>query len=194
MTVQIILPLIFGILLAGRLPRDRRTGVDELLDTLPATSGGRLAGKFLGAAFATATPIFFFYCIGIVYLSVDRGDWTAVPLGLLAFAAINLPGLLFVGAFSIACTAILFCGSRCTNSCSPATGSGATGCSRVRKARSTYPSRASPVRYSPRTATMLQPDCSVSLASSSGPRLGKAWRASGGWLLSGRRCTQPTCT
>lgn len=32
----------------------------------------------------------------------------AVPLGLLAFAAVNLPGLLFVGAFSIACTAILW--------------------------------------------------------------------------------------
>lgn len=74
LTLQIILPLAFGLLLAGRLPRDRKAGVDELLDTLPASSGGRLAGKFLGAALATATPIFFFYCIGIIYLTADRGD------------------------------------------------------------------------------------------------------------------------
>jgi hypothetical protein len=39
---------------------------------------------------------------------VDRHDPLAIPLGLAAFLAINLPGLLFVAAFSIVMPAILW--------------------------------------------------------------------------------------
>ena len=183
LTAQVILPLIFGLLLAGRLPRDRKTGVDELPDTLPASSGGRLAGKFLGSALATATPIFFFYCIGIVYLLVDRGDWMAVPLGLAAFAAINLPGLLFVGAFSIACTAILWV---------PLyqflfTGYWFWGNWLLQgpQSHSTSLSRASRGRCSPLPVTTPPSACSAVPTQSSVARRGKAWRASGCWLPSG---------
>ncbi|HEX7101028.1 MAG TPA: hypothetical protein VF201_00150 [Nitrolancea sp.] len=102
------LPIVFGVLLADRLPRDRRLHLPELLDALPAPSGSRLAGKYFGSALATAMPIFFIYFSGIIYSAFDRHDPVAIPLGLAAFLAINVPGLLFVAAFSIVMPAILW--------------------------------------------------------------------------------------
>ncbi|WP_047864010.1 ABC transporter permease [Rubrobacter aplysinae] len=105
--VQLFMPIALGCMIADRLPRDRRTGVSELLDTLPASPGGRLVGKYLGATLATTVPVFILYAAGIAYVVVDRGEWLAVPLALAAFAAVNIPGLLFVGAFSVACPTLL---------------------------------------------------------------------------------------
>lgn len=106
--LQGFMPVAFGCLLADRLPRDRRTGAEEVLETLPAPPLGRLIGKYLGATLATALPIFLIYAAGIAYVLANRGDLLAVPLALAAFAAINLPGLLFVGAFSVAVPAIVW--------------------------------------------------------------------------------------
>lgn len=106
--LQIFMPIAFGCLLADRLPRDRRTGAAELLDTCPSSPGGRLLGKYLGATLATMVPILLVYAAGIAYVVAEAGDWSAIPLGLAAFAAINLPGLLFVAAFSVACPAVLW--------------------------------------------------------------------------------------
>jgi ABC-type Na+ efflux pump permease subunit len=106
--VQTLLPIGVGVLLADRLPRDRRTGVGELLATTPASSGGRLVGKFLGATFATIVPILAIYAVGVGGVLGERREWGGIPLALAAFAAVNLPGLLFVGAFSIACPALLW--------------------------------------------------------------------------------------
>ncbi len=108
LTVQFFHPVAFGILLADRLPRDRRTKVEELLDTLPASLGSRLLGKYLGATLATLVPLLLIYAAGIIYIAVSRGDLSAIPLALASFATINLPGLLFVAAFSISCTAVLW--------------------------------------------------------------------------------------
>ncbi len=106
--VQNLLPIAVGVMLADRLPRDRKTRVDELLDTLPASSGGRLFGKYLGSTLATLVPLMGIYAAGIAYVAVDRGDLVALPAGLLAFLAINLPGLLFVAAFSVAGPAVIW--------------------------------------------------------------------------------------
>jgi hypothetical protein len=102
------LPIVFGVLLADRLPRDRRLHLTELLDALPAPSGSRLTGKYLGSTLATATPIFIIYFSGIIYLAIDRHDPLTIPLGLAAFLTVNVPGLLFVAAFSIVVPAILW--------------------------------------------------------------------------------------
>lgn len=107
-TLQVLLPLAFGLLLANRLPRDHSTQVSELLIALPAGSGARLAGKYLGSTLATMAPMALLYSVGIFYLLADRGDLTAIPLGIVAFCAINVPGLLFVGAFSVSCPAVLW--------------------------------------------------------------------------------------
>lgn len=106
--VQAFMPIAFGCLLADRLARDRRTRVVELLETLPGSPGGQLAGKYLGSALATLIPLFAVYAAGIAYVVIEGGRPEAILLGLLAFAAVNLPGLLFVGAFSVACPAIIW--------------------------------------------------------------------------------------
>jgi hypothetical protein len=98
---QLLLPLAFGILLTDRLPRDGRTGAGELLDTTPASPGGRFFGKYLGASLATLTPVFLFYTVGVAYIALQWGSLAALPLGVAAFLGVNLPGLLFMAALSI---------------------------------------------------------------------------------------------
>lgn len=106
--IQSLMPIAIGCLLADRLPRDKRFGVDELLGTLPGSPGGRLIGKYLGATFATLVPILLIYTAGILYTVADRGAPEAVPLALAMFAAVNMPGILFVAAFSVSCLALLW--------------------------------------------------------------------------------------
>jgi hypothetical protein len=102
------LSLGFGILLADRLPRDKRTNMNELFGALAGSSSARLLGKYLGSMLGTAMPIFFCYGSGLLYIVVRLQTvsdlWVAVP----AFAAITLPSLIFVGAFSLACPAVIW--------------------------------------------------------------------------------------
>lgn len=106
--LQMFMPVALGVLLADRVPRDRRTRASELLDAVPATPGGRLLGKYAGATLATLVPMFLVYAAGVGYAVVDRGEPQALLLGLLAFLTTCLPGLLFVAAFSVACPAVLW--------------------------------------------------------------------------------------
>lgn len=108
LVAQYFVPVAFGILMADRLPRDGRTKVGELLETLPASPGGRLLGKYLGGVVSTLVPVFLSYAVVVAYLAYDYGDLTVIPLGVLTFAAINLPGLLFVAAFSVSVPAVLW--------------------------------------------------------------------------------------
>jgi ABC-2 type transport system permease protein len=104
----VILPIGIGILLADRLPRDQRTKLYELFTSMPGSLSTRLLGKYLGSTLATLLPMFAFYCIGIGYILVHTHNLLALPLALAAFATIILPGILFIGAFSIACPAIMW--------------------------------------------------------------------------------------
>ena len=106
--VQSFLAIAVGILLADRLPRDRRTKVEEVLDTLPGAPGARVFGKYLGSTLATLVPMFAVYCVGVGHIISRWHDVQALPIALATFAAIVLPGILFIGAFSIACPAILW--------------------------------------------------------------------------------------
>lgn len=106
--VQSFLAIAVGILLADRLPRDRRTKVEELLDTLPGALSARLVGKYLGSTLATLVPMFAVYSVGVGYILYRWHEVSALPLALATFGAIALPGILFIGAFSIACPAILW--------------------------------------------------------------------------------------
>ncbi|HEX3722236.1 MAG TPA: ABC transporter permease [Nitrolancea sp.] len=101
-------PIVFGVLISDRLPRERRLHAAELLDSLPARAGSRLTGKYFGSAIATAMPLLLVYLVGIAYLLVERHNPVTLPVALLAFVAINVPGLLFVAAFSIAMPSILW--------------------------------------------------------------------------------------
>ena len=106
--VNTILPAGVGVLLADRLPRDRKTKVDELFTSMPGALSVRLTGKYLGSTFATLVPMLTFYCIGIGVILYQTQNIQVIPLALATFAAVILPGILFIGAFSIACPAILW--------------------------------------------------------------------------------------
>lgn len=95
-------------LLADRLHRDRRTRVDELFYSMPGALSARLAGKYFGSLFATLVPVLLFYGIGVGVITWQTHTLLALPLALATFAGIMLPGFLFVTAFSLACTAVLW--------------------------------------------------------------------------------------
>lgn len=105
---QTFLAVAAGIFLADRLQRDRRTHVDEVLMTLPGSLSARLFGKYFASTLATLVPLLVVYGSGVAYILARWQDVQALPIALAAFATIALPGLLFVGAFSIACPFILW--------------------------------------------------------------------------------------
>jgi|SRR5579871_170737 hypothetical protein len=102
------LPICVGALLAGRLPRDRRTRVDELFTTMPTTRGTRLWGKLFGAMLATTVPMFLIYLGGVCFIASYAHNLLAIPLAFPTFIVVALPGLIFISAFSLACTAFLW--------------------------------------------------------------------------------------
>ncbi len=107
-TANILLPVPFGVFLADRLPRDRRTGVDELFTSMPGALSARVAGKYLGSMLATIVPMFVSYSILTGLLLYETHSMLSIPLVLANFVLIVLPGLLFVAAFSVACPVILW--------------------------------------------------------------------------------------
>ena len=108
LSVQFLHPVAVGVLLADRVPRDGRTRVSELLETLPASPAGRFFGKYLGSTLATLVPLVLVYAAGLLYVLLDTADPMVVPLGVAAFLTVNLPGLLFVAAFSVSSTVVLW--------------------------------------------------------------------------------------
>jgi ABC-2 type transport system permease protein len=95
-----VLPMIFGIVLADRLVRDRRLRVAELLDTTPANPSARLVGKYLGACAATAVPVALLYLVVAVAFTVWRDQPAAFWWGLATFTVIVVPLLLLAGSLS----------------------------------------------------------------------------------------------
>src|SRR5437588_8647369 len=47
-SMMFLFPIAIGVLMADRLPRDRRTRVEEILTSLPVTVQTRVTGKYLG--------------------------------------------------------------------------------------------------------------------------------------------------
>jgi ABC-2 type transport system permease protein len=107
-TTAFLLMIAGGILLADRTPRDRRTHAAELLDTSPAPLWARFAGKYLGSAAATLLPVAVLFAVGIALMVLRWGDVSILPLAAAAFAALIIPPLLFVGAYSLACTTLMW--------------------------------------------------------------------------------------
>jgi ABC-2 type transport system permease protein len=101
------LPIVFGILLADRLPREHRLGTAELLESLPVSDGSRLWGKYLGAVGATLLPVALAYLLvsGVLAIRLQNAGTLTAFLPVLLLEV--LPGLLFVGAFAIGCPAVI---------------------------------------------------------------------------------------
>ena len=103
------LPLIgIGIFLADRFPRERNNRVDELFESMPGTLNTRLAGKYLGCLLGTLLPAFLAYCLDISLLAFFKHSLLVLPLSLVTYTAIVIPGVCFVTAFTLACTALMW--------------------------------------------------------------------------------------
>jgi hypothetical protein len=97
-----------GLLLAGRVRRDRTTHVDAILRTTPASTFVRFLGKYLGGVLATLVPIALIYVGGFAVLMIRWQDASIAPLALAGFAAFALPGVLFISAFAVACNTFIW--------------------------------------------------------------------------------------
>lgn len=64
-------------------------------------------GKYLGNTTACLLPLLVIWIVALIRVALSRHDWQALPLGLGAFAAIEVPALLFVAAFALACPTVL---------------------------------------------------------------------------------------
>jgi ABC-2 type transport system permease protein len=95
------LPIGYAFLLADRLVRDERLGVAALLDATASSRLGRLLGKYLGCAAATALPVATIYFGFSAVYTVRNGAPQALSWALAMFATITVPALLFVGAVSL---------------------------------------------------------------------------------------------
>ena len=103
-----VLPVIAGVLLADRLTRDRRTHIEELLNTLPGALSARIVGKYLGCALATLLPMLLLYGLGIGAVFAGNRNVQVLPLALAAGSAIMVPGFLLVSACSLAVPRVLW--------------------------------------------------------------------------------------
>lgn len=106
--VNTLLPAAFGCLIADRLPRDRRTKVEELFMTMPQALGSQLIGKYLGSVCATLIPVLLFFLLGVGFILYRTGNTACIPLAIASFAIIILPGILFISTFSLACPSIMW--------------------------------------------------------------------------------------
>lgn len=105
--MAMFLPVGVGLLLADRMARDGQTHVDELFETLPGSLGARMLGKYLGCTLATLVPVLLCYTVGVVYIMLKIPNLHSILIAVEAFAAMLLPGILFVAGFSIAFPIVL---------------------------------------------------------------------------------------
>jgi ABC-2 type transport system permease protein len=104
----VLLALGVGLLLADRLRRDRRTRVDEILRTTPVATPTRVLAKYAGTVAATLVPVTAVYLVSVAFMVAHYRDASIIPVALGSFVALVVPVVLFVGAFSLASTAILW--------------------------------------------------------------------------------------
>jgi ABC-2 type transport system permease protein len=101
-------PLAAGLLLADRFARDRKLHTAELLATSLALSHVRLWGKWAGTVLATLIPATLIYLLGVVAILQYAQDFSRLPFTLLVFLANNGTAVVFVGAFTLACTTFMW--------------------------------------------------------------------------------------
>jgi ABC-2 type transport system permease protein len=91
-------PIGYGIVLADRIPRDRRLRMDELLASFPTHPRYRLWGKAVGVALATVVPLLVVALVGALLISVRLHTAEVMKFEVGAICVILLPALLFVTA------------------------------------------------------------------------------------------------
>ncbi len=108
--LNLLMPVVGGVVLADRLARDFRLGVSELLNSTALSRWAYLLGKYVGTLGSVLTPVLLAVIIisgfGLIYGSplqvVGFLGWA-----LLGFLTINVPAYAFITAFSLACPLIM---------------------------------------------------------------------------------------
>lgn len=100
-------PVVGGIAMADRLARDRQLGVRELLRATGLSRWAYILGKYLGVVAATLTPVLLMTVIHAAGAVAAGASPKLLGASLLAFLGINVPAYLFVGAFALACPAVM---------------------------------------------------------------------------------------
>lgn len=100
--LMLLLPIVYGCLLADRLVRDRRLGVVGVLDATSTGHTSRLIGKCLGTCAATAVPFALAYFGRAVVYAIVEGEPSALGWAVAVFVTTTVPALLFVGALALA--------------------------------------------------------------------------------------------
>lgn len=103
-----VTPLGIGVVLADRLPRDKSHQVDELLESTPGRLRTRLLGKYCGCVLASLTPALILNTITMSVIAYLRHTLLVLPLSLLTYSVIALPGIMFIAAFTFAFTSIMW--------------------------------------------------------------------------------------
>lgn len=101
------MPLVAGIALADRLPRDRQLVTLELLRSTATPRWRFVLGKYLGGLAAVVLQVLTVAVLIAGAAAFSGAPWTFVEASALAFLSVNLPPLAFVAAFSIGCPAVL---------------------------------------------------------------------------------------
>ena len=100
-TFNQVMPLVAGILVADRFPRDRQLGMTALLNTSRLSRRALALGKYLGSLLAVLTPSLVVTAACVAYLSITLGLpllFLTVPV---VFMVVALPSWLFVTAWSL---------------------------------------------------------------------------------------------
>ncbi|MGE5620456.1 MAG: ABC transporter permease [Sphingomonadaceae bacterium] len=105
--LNLLTPVVGGIAMADRLHRDSRLGVSELMRVTLLPRPAYVLGKYLGAVGATLTPLLVVSLVTALSLVVMGAPPTLLVAQAAAFLVVNVPACLFVGAFSLACPAVL---------------------------------------------------------------------------------------
>jgi ABC-type Na+ efflux pump permease subunit len=105
--LNMFMPLIGGILIADRLVRDQKLGVEELLRSTALKPSTYLLGKYLGALCSICIPVLLASQLFGISAVASGAPLVTLWAMLRGFLAINLPALLFVVPFSLACPLIM---------------------------------------------------------------------------------------
>lgn len=105
--VMVLLPIVYGCLLADRPQRARVLRVEPVLAATPSGATARLVGRYLGTCAATAVPIAVAYFGRALLYAVAEGEPAALGWAAVIFLAAVLPGLVFVGALVYAGTLLI---------------------------------------------------------------------------------------
>ncbi len=106
--LNLFFPLVGGILAADRLSRDYRLGVDQLRESTPVKRASFIFAKYLGVVAVWLVPmVICLVLIGLIPILGGLVGWEFLPAVLVSGLVMNLPALLFVTAFSLACPLVM---------------------------------------------------------------------------------------